>query len=125
MIGKCEIAKAVHFEAAHYLVSGGADDSRRRLHGHSFRLEAAIARPLDPEKEWVEDFAILGAALEQVRTDLDHRLLNEIPGLEIPTLERICAFVAGRLAAVLPGLVWVSVARPSLGESCRLTLHGY
>lgn len=124
MTGICEIAKAVHFEAAHYLSGGGAADSRQRLHGHSFRLEAAIARPLDPACAWVEDFAILADALEDVRKRLDHQLLNDIPGLETPTMERICAFVAGQLQATLSGLVRVSLSRPSLGESCTLTLQG-
>ena len=53
---------------------------------------------------------------------LDHRLLNEIEGLEVPTLERICVWVAADLSESLPGLKRVAVARPSLNERCELVL---
>jgi 6-pyruvoyltetrahydropterin/6-carboxytetrahydropterin synthase len=46
--------------------------------------------------------------------------LNEIPGLETPTLENICVWVADKLRDRLPNLKRVSVARPSLGEMCTI-----
>jgi 6-pyruvoyltetrahydropterin/6-carboxytetrahydropterin synthase len=44
--------------------------------------------------------------------------LNEIKGLETPTLERIARFIFDELKGALPELTAVTVHRPSLGESC-------
>jgi 6-pyruvoyltetrahydropterin/6-carboxytetrahydropterin synthase len=70
----------------------------------------------------VRDFAELAKAISEVRNILDHSFLNEIEGLETPTLENICAWVAERLKPTLPNLRRVSVARPSLGEMCTLEI---
>ncbi|HLI66615.1 MAG TPA: 6-carboxytetrahydropterin synthase [Caulobacteraceae bacterium] len=116
-----EITKARTFDAAHYLDEGPADGRYRRLHGHSFRVEATLAGALAPAG-WVADLAALDAALGAIAADLDHGLLNEKPGLETPTLERLCAYFAERLAADFPALSRIVVSRPSLGESCALSL---
>ncbi len=94
----------------------------RNIHGHSFRLEATISGVVEPGAEWVQDFAELADILAGIAAELDHRLLNEIEGLEVPTLERICIWVANRLRPQLPGLRSVVIARPSLDERCRLVL---
>ena len=67
------------------------------------------------------DFAVLDALLEEVRGELDHRLLNEIGGLSTPTLENICLWLRQRLAGHLPGLARITVARDSIGQSCTLS----
>ncbi|HCJ16279.1 MAG TPA: 6-pyruvoyl tetrahydrobiopterin synthase, partial [Hyphomonas sp.] len=53
---------------------------------------------------------------------LDHKLLNDIEGLEVPTLERICLWAAADLKEGLPGLTKVAISRPSLNERCELVL---
>ncbi len=95
----------------------------RNLHGHSFRLEAEIAGQVQPGREWVEDFSALTRALEALATQLDHRLLNEIEGLETPTLEQIAIWAANALTCDFPGLRRVTLERPSLNERCTLELR--
>ncbi|MEX0643741.1 MAG: 6-carboxytetrahydropterin synthase [Parvularculaceae bacterium] len=117
------IVKAITFDAAHFLEDGREARPYGRLHGHSFTLEAAIEGEPDPMTGWVADFADVTAALEELKGLLDHRLLNEVKGLERPTLENICRFAAIHLEAKFPGLAEVKVSRPSNGESCVLTLR--
>ncbi len=119
-----EISKAVSFEAAHFMGGKPEGHPYRNLHGHSFRLEAAVKGQVKPGEEWVEDFSKLTGALNAVAGKLDHRLLNEVDGLSVPTLERICLWVARELKAELPGLSRVTLARPSLNESCTLDVAG-
>ncbi|NWG71348.1 MAG: 6-pyruvoyl tetrahydropterin synthase family protein [Parvularculaceae bacterium] len=116
------ITKSVAFDAAHYL--GECPDGRpyARLHGHSFKLDATLEGEPDPKEGWVADFADLAGALEEIRADLDHRLLNEVEGLARPTLENICAYVATRLRRRFATLKQVRVSRPSNGESCVLEM---
>ena len=117
-----EITKAASFDAAHFLEQGPQDNRYRRMHGHSFRVEATVRGEAHPAAGWVLDLGDLETALGAAARALDHSLLNEQPGLETPTLERLCLYFAGRLRPDFPGLVRVVVSRPSVGESCALTL---
>jgi 6-pyruvoyltetrahydropterin/6-carboxytetrahydropterin synthase len=117
-----EISKAASFDAAHYLEEGPADSRYRRLHGHSFRVEATVRGEADAASGWVADLAALDAALREVAGELDHGLLNEKPGLATPTLEALCLYFAERLKGAFPGLARLAVSRPSLGETCVLEL---
>ena len=121
--GQCfEITHAVSFEAAHFMGDQPEGHAYRNVHGHSFRLEATVSGRVQPGLEWVQDFAEMSAILNGVAAELDHKLLNDIGGLEVPTLERICVWVADRLRSELPGLKSVAIARPSLNEHCKLVL---
>ena len=118
-----EITKAAAFDAAHHLPDAGPAGGRNaRLHGHSFRVEATLRGPAKPPVGWVEDLGELEAALRTAAADLDHRLLNDVPGLESPTLEALCVYFAERLRDRFPSLCRIVVERPSIGERCALTL---
>lgn len=119
---KCLLTKSVTFDAAHHLHQGPEDHIYRRLHGHSFTLEVSVEDEPDREAHWVRDFAELATAIEGVRKILDHSFLNEIEGLEVPTLENICLWVAEKLRPQLPNIKRVAVSRPSLGEKCTMDL---
>jgi len=116
-----EITKAAAFDAAHRLPAGGPEGSPyARLHGHSFRVEATVRGVAKPPVGWVGDLAELDAALKQVAEGLDHGMLNDIPGLESPTLEALCVHFANALKPRCPGLARIVVSRPSIGESCAM-----
>ncbi len=117
-----EITKAVSFEAAHFMGGKPVGHPYRNVHGHSFRLEATVAGTVKPGEEWVQDFSDLSAILSETANKLDHQLLNEIEGLDVPTLERIALWAANDLKPKLPGLTRVALARPSLDERCVLVL---
>jgi 6-pyruvoyltetrahydropterin/6-carboxytetrahydropterin synthase len=117
-----EITKAAQFDAAHSLADGPADSRYRRMHGHSFRVEASVSGPRQGSVGWVADLGALDLALKALASELDHGLLNEKPGLDSPTLENLCLYFAERLKGEFPGLSRVVVSRPSIGESCSLVL---
>lgn len=116
-----EITKAATFDAAHYIEQGPGDHRYRRLHGHSFKVEASV-RGAATDAGWVADLDTLDVALKAVAHELDHGLLNDREGLEVPTLEHICLYFAGRLKPRFPGLSRIVVSRPTIGESCALSL---
>jgi 6-pyruvoyltetrahydropterin/6-carboxytetrahydropterin synthase len=117
-----EITKAATFDAAHSLADGPPDSRYRRMHGHSFRVEASVRGVQQGPVGWVADLGSLDQALKVLAAELDHGLLNEKPGLDSPTLENLCLYFAGRLRTDFPGLSRVVVSRPSVGESCSLNL---
>jgi 6-pyruvoyltetrahydropterin/6-carboxytetrahydropterin synthase len=117
-----EITKAATFDAAHFFAEGPQHRPYANIHGHSFRVEATVRGQAQEPVGWVADLADLEAALKQVAGELDHGLLNEKPGLERPTLEHLCLYFAERLRTPFPGLSRIVVSRPTIGESCALSL---
>ncbi|HVJ53090.1 MAG TPA: 6-carboxytetrahydropterin synthase QueD [Aliidongia sp.] len=115
-----EITKEFRFDAAHRLPQMPAGHPYTRMHGHSFRVAVTLSGTPDPTKGWITDFAEIDRVLAGLRDELDHMTLNEIPGLENPTLEIIARWIFERAAQSLPGLRLVSLYRDSIGESCTV-----
>jgi 6-pyruvoyltetrahydropterin/6-carboxytetrahydropterin synthase len=110
------------FEAAHELGANvGRDPSHpySRVHGHSFVVVVTLKAADLGDSGWIEDFGVVRAECAAVHERLDHQLLNEIPGLEKPTLENLARYIFEALAPRMEGLAAVSVARPTLGEEVR------
>lgn len=113
-----EIVKEFRFDAAHFLPTAPEGHPYRRMHGHSFTVAVAVAGTPDPEQGWIVDFGVIEARLQTLRERLDHRLLNDIDGLALPTLERLAEWIYRALAPDLPGLAGITVKRESIGETC-------
>jgi 6-pyruvoyltetrahydropterin/6-carboxytetrahydropterin synthase len=111
-----EISQEFGFDAAHYLGNGAAEN--RRLHGHSFYAEVTLRGQADPKTGFLRDFGEVKAALEAIREELDHRLLNEIEGLGTPTLENLAKYIYTRVKVALPEVARVKLRRPSYGQTC-------
>src|SRR5215210_952511 len=107
---KLELRKTFQFEAAHLLPNLPETHKCRRLHGHSFRAEIVVEGPRHAELGWVMDYADITEAFKPLWEQLDHRYLNEIPGLENPTSEHIALWIWTRLKPKLPLLSEVVVA---------------
>jgi 6-pyruvoyltetrahydropterin/6-carboxytetrahydropterin synthase len=104
-----EIWKELGFEAAHLLPHAPPGHKCARLHGHSFRFTVHVAGPVDPVAGWVVDFADVATACGPLVDELDHRFLNDVPGLGNPTSEVLTTWIWARLAPRLPGLRRVTV----------------
>lgn len=106
---KVRLVHEFRFEAAHRLPRVPPGHKCQRLHGHSFKVELAIAGPVDEETGWLLDFGVMDQAWAPVYAQLDHNYLNEIPGLENPTSEVLARWLWDRLRPSLPSLVRVTV----------------
>jgi 6-pyruvoyltetrahydropterin/6-carboxytetrahydropterin synthase len=115
-----EITKEFRFDAAHCLPSMPQGHPYTRLHGHSFRVEVTLVGTPDSKHGWIADFAEVDRVLAGLHDELDHRTLNDIPGLENPTLEVIGGWIFERAAARLSGVARVAIHRDSVGETCTI-----
>jgi 6-pyruvoyltetrahydropterin/6-carboxytetrahydropterin synthase len=104
-----EVFIEVGFEAAHRLPHVPAGHKCGRLHGHSYRVTLHVAGEVDPEAGWVMDFAEVKAEWRMLEHQLDHRYLNEVPGLGNPTSELVAEWIWCRLRQRLPSLSHVTV----------------
>lgn len=91
------------------------------MHGHTYHAEVFLTGPRDPATGMVLDLGLLRQGLAVVREQLDHHMLDEVPGLGTPTLENLCLFIAQALPTDLRASVSrVRVWREALGDSCAL-----
>jgi len=112
-----EIFKEFTIEAAHWLPNVPDGHKCGRLHGHSFHMEIHVSGPLDPQLGWVMDFAEIKEAFRAIEDRIDHRCLNEIPGLENPTSENLAKWLWRELRPLLPRLCGI-VVRETCTSGC-------
>lgn len=103
-----ELRRSYRFEAAHHLPNAPTGHRCQRLHGHSYELTVVVRGPIDPDAGWVMDFADIDQVVEPVLAELDHRLLNDVDGLENPTSEVLARWIWDRLEALRLAEVRVS-----------------
>ncbi len=101
---KVRLTKDFNFEAAQTLPCAPEGHKCRQMHGHSFKVEISVEGEVDPPSGWFYDHALIGQAMRPLLAQLDHSYLNEIPGLENPTIENMAAWFWRQLAEPCPGL---------------------
>lgn len=116
----CDISQKFFFDAAHTLDRQVEADSSRRIHGHTYQAEVTLSGVPNAVSGMVVDLGLVRRAIDHLRPQLDHRLLDDVPDLGPATLENLCAFIWRALAPVLPGLAAVRVWREGMGDSCTL-----
>jgi len=98
------LAKDFEFESAQSLPLFPAGHKCRQVHGHSFKLTVAVRGAVDESTGILYDHARISEAMRPIVALLDHAYLNDIPGLENPTIELMARWLWQRLAPQLPGL---------------------
>lgn len=113
------ILKQFHFDAAHQLASNVPSGHKYgRVHGHSFDVELQFKGTPDLKSGWICDFAEIDTHIAALQDQLDHQFLNDIEGLEHPTLEHIAIWVWNKVTAAQPLLHQVKITRGSCREGC-------
>ena len=116
------LSKTYRFEAAHRLPHVPADHKCFRMHGHGYAVEVCVRGPVDARLGWLQDFGEITAIVEPLlKAELDHRTLNDVPGLENPTAENLCGWLWRRLKPLLAHLDSITIH-----ETCtaRCTYRG-
>ena len=74
------LVKTFNFEAAHR--HPGEGKSENRIHGHRFHVHVSVQGEPDPDRGWLVDFGLIKQVVKPAIDELDHRFLNDLPGLE-------------------------------------------
>lgn len=104
-----ELKKEYRFEAAHFLPRVPPGHKCARVHGHSYRIELSVTGPVDPETGWLIDFSVIDDAWAELHDRLDHRNLNDVPGLENSTCENLAAYIWAAMRPRIPQISAVTV----------------
>lgn len=89
------------YEAAHHLPHVPAGHQCGRMHGHSYHLTVTVGGPVDDDG-FVRDFADIKDIVGVLVKQLDHQTLNDIPGLDNPTVEHQLVWFWESLSQALP-----------------------
>jgi 6-pyruvoyltetrahydropterin/6-carboxytetrahydropterin synthase len=81
-----EIHRDYHYDAAHWLPYVPEGHKCGRMHGHTYRLTVFVEGEVGDDG-FVIDFADLDDVVCPTIKQLDHYCLNDIKGLENPTVE--------------------------------------
>ena len=103
------IFKKFSFESAHFLPNVPDDHKCKQVHGHTYRLTLFVEGGLDAGLNWVMDFAELKEVAAPVIKQIDHKLLNDIDGLDNPTCEAIAVWIWDRIKPGIPNLVKIEL----------------
>ncbi len=96
------IYKKFAFDSAHFLPNVPEGHKCKNMHGHTYNLTVFLEGDLDTDLQWVMDFKELKDVVKPVIDRIDHRLLNDIKGLENPTAERIVVWIWEQIEPKLP-----------------------
>ncbi len=89
---RARLTKDFTFEAAQTLPHAPEGHKCRGMHGHSFKIEVSVEGDVGSKTGWVYDHAEISAAMKPLLEMLDHSYLNDIEGLENPTIEEMAAW---------------------------------
>jgi len=120
---RVRISKTFDFDAAHFLPHVADGHKCKRMHGHTYRVEV-LAEGEPDERGMVVDYAELAAAWAPIHDIIDHRTLNEVPGLENPTTEILAPWMLERFWRSVPQVVAVRVYESS-STWCEASKHGW
>lgn len=98
------IYKTFSFDSAHYLPNVPAGHKCGGMHGHTYTVKIFLSGEPGPETGWILDYTDLKNGIRPIVSLLDHKLLNEIPGLENPTAERLIIWLWHKIKPIFPEL---------------------
>jgi 6-pyruvoyltetrahydropterin/6-carboxytetrahydropterin synthase len=94
------------------------------LHGHTFKVRVVLTGEPVPVYGWSHDLRQVTPVVSDLRRQLDHTLLNDIEGLETPTLENVAKWIWTRLNRQISGVDRVEVRRGLEGAGEGVVFRG-
>lgn len=98
------IYKTFSFDSAHYLPYVPAGHKCGGMHGHTYTLKVFLSGTPDRETGWILDYTDIKNGVRPIIDLLDHKLLNEIPGLENPTAEQLSIWLWKKIKPIFSEL---------------------
>lgn len=113
-----KLTQNFYFESAHKINDRHVEERFRKssetIHGHTYHASISILGNIQDDG-MVKDFNSLGLFVSYIQQELDHKYLNDIKGLENPTLENLCLFIYN-FSKRFKGLCEITVERKASGD---------
>lgn len=106
--GQVHVWRRYIFQSAHRLPHVPAGHKCGRMHGHGFEV-VVHARQGSGNGDRPIDYDDLDRCWAPLQQQLDYACLNDLPGLQNPTSERLSSWIWERLKPSFPALSWITV----------------
>ncbi|RYG44746.1 MAG: 6-carboxytetrahydropterin synthase QueD [Chitinophagaceae bacterium] len=103
------VFKQFSFDSAHFLPNVPEGHKCREVHGHTYRMIVHLKGGLDEHLGWVMDFSEMKKVISPIVDSIDHKLLNNVSGLENPTCEMIAIWLWNKIKPAIPSLVKIEL----------------
>lgn len=107
---KVTLSQQFHFDASHQLDHLPADHPCHNLHGHGYVVTVEVSGEVDPNSGFLIDYREIHQIVKPLIDQLDHRHLNDVPGLEITSTEYIARWLWERIKPKLLILIKISIS---------------
>lgn len=117
-----ELKQQFNIESARFLPHLPKTHPCAHLHGHSFIIILTLQGPLEPQVGWVMDYHEITKVMQPLINQLDHKVLNDVKGLENPTSELLAKWIYENAKTELALLKCVSI-KETPNTECRYPVN--
>ena len=106
-----KIFRSYRFHAARFIPTLEDEHPCSKMHGHTFNIIVEIDGEIDKNTGFVMDFYDIDKIVNlNILKAIDHKILNEIPGLENPSSEYLSIWIWNNLKDYLPLLSKITIS---------------
>jgi len=118
-----KVSVSTAIECSHYtdLHTASQQDSRRRIHGHSYICRLWVSNDKPNEKGVLVDLDVLKESLCRLCAPFNHSILNEHPSLSHGTMEELALYLFQEISRIHKDVIQVDIERPTLGYIATAT----
>jgi 6-pyruvoyltetrahydropterin/6-carboxytetrahydropterin synthase len=106
------VSRTYRFEAAHRLPNVHVTHKCHHMHGHNYKVEIIVDGDVD-DRGFVIDFAEIDEVVAPLVSACDHKILNDVPGMENPTAELMAVWFFDRIRTSIKSVSRVRVYETS------------
>ncbi len=106
-----KIYRTYTIHSARFIPTLDSNHPCSKMHGHTFKIIIELDGPIDDAIGFVMDFYDLDTIVDnKIIKKIDHKILNEIEGLENPSSEYLSIWIWNKLIDSLPMLSQITIS---------------
>jgi 6-pyruvoyltetrahydropterin/6-carboxytetrahydropterin synthase len=111
-----ELKQHFQIESARFLPNLPKSHPCSNVHGHSFKIILTLKGPVDEKLGWLMDYHEINQVMQPILKELDHKVLNEVAGLENPTSENLSKWIYDKVILKISILTEVNISETPTTE---------
>ena len=106
-----KIIRTYTVHSARFIPTLDSNHPCSKMHGHTFKIIIELDGPINKDTGFVMDFYDLDVIVnEKIIKKIDHKVLNEIDGLDNPSSEFLSIWIWNKLITSIPILSEITVS---------------
>ena len=106
-----KIYRTYTIHSARFIPTLDSNHPCKKMHGHTFKIIIELDAPINEKTGFVMDFYDLDLIVNnKIIKKIDHKVLNDIKGLENPSSEHLSVWIWNKLIDSTPELSQVTIS---------------